>query len=163
MKLSILAADGHTAKRCSKSNVSLRRGVQRSCDLPDYELQPCILVLPTEVIEKVIILVDNLDDLCSLTYVSHLFASIACHIYAIRHEIHITNTSCLVKIQGNSFQALATWGRLRLFTGVQDKHLVCIFDDEDIKQAETQVKALHLFLSTPFIWPTIWHGSHPLC
>lgn len=150
-KLSISAGDGRTAKRFSKSNVSLRRGVQRSRDLADYGLQPCILVLPTEVIEKVIALVDNLDDLHSLTYVSRLFASIACHIYATRHGIHVTNTSCFIKIQGNSFRALVTWGRSRLFTCVQDKHLVCIFDGGDLKQAETQVKALRLFLSTPFV------------
>jgi hypothetical protein len=114
-------------------------------------IQPSVFVLPTEVIEKVIILVDNSDDLRTLTYVSRLFASIACHIYATRHGIHITNTSCLVKIQGSSFKALATWRRSRLFTSVQDKHLICILEDQDLKLAKAQIETLRIFLATPFI------------
>jgi hypothetical protein len=125
--------------------------VLRDCDLTNCELQFCILVLPTEVIEKVITLVDDLNDLRSLTYVSRLFASIACHIYATRHGIHVTNTSCLVKIQRDSFQALATWRRSRLFARVQNKHLICILDDRDLILAKTQIKALRTFLAVPFI------------
>ena len=115
------------------------------------DIQPSVFVLPTEVIEQVIILVDDSDDLRTLTYVSRLFASIACHIYATRHGIHVTNTSCLVKIQGSSFKALATWRRSRLFTSVQDKHLICILEDQDLKLAKAQIETLRIFLATPFI------------
>jgi hypothetical protein len=113
------------------------------------KLQSSILVLPTEVIEKVFILVDDSNDLRTLTYVNRLFASIACHIYATQHGIRVTNT--FIKIQGSSFQALATWRRSRLFTSVEDKHLICIIEDRDLKLAKAQVKALRIFLGTPFV------------
>jgi hypothetical protein len=113
------------------------------------KLQSSILVLPTEVIEKVFILVDDSDDLRTLTYVSRLFASIACPIYATQHGIRVTNT--FIKIQGSSFRALATWRRSRLFTSVEDKHLICIIEDRDLKLAKAQVEALHIFLGTSFV------------
>jgi hypothetical protein len=115
------------------------------------QTQSCILVLPTEAIEHICILVDEPHDLQSLTRVSRLFASVACHIYATRLGIRATGTSCLVHIQGISFQALAIWRRSRLFTCLEDKYLICDIDDSDIKLANTQIRALRHFLSTPFV------------
>jgi hypothetical protein len=82
------------------------------------KLQSSILVLPTEVIEKVFILVDDSNDLRTLTNINRLFALIACHMYATQHGICVTNT--FIKIQGSSFQALATWRCSRLFTTVRE-------------------------------------------
>jgi hypothetical protein len=94
--------------------------------LSNYGFQPCILTLPTEAIENIFLQVDQLDDLHSLTCVNRFFASIACPIYTKRHKIHVTVNLAIVHIRGDSFRALATSRRSRLFTNIRDKHLYCI-------------------------------------
>jgi hypothetical protein len=108
-------------------------------------------VLPTETIENICFLVDEPNDIKSLTYVSHLFASIACPIYATQLGIHVEDTSCFIRIHGVSFRALAIWRRSRLFHDLQDKYLLCDINDSDLEFANQQVRALRQFLSTPFI------------
>jgi hypothetical protein len=110
-----LASDWHAAKRLFKLNVSMPLTAFKGCNLMKYKLQSCILVLSAETIENICILVDEPDDLRSLTHVSCLFASIACPVYVARLGIRVTNTSRFVQIQGNSFRALAAWRRSRLF------------------------------------------------
>jgi hypothetical protein len=104
-----------------------------------------------EVIENICFLVDDLDDLQSLAHVSCLFGSITCHMYATRLGIHVADASHFVHIQGNSFQALATWRRSRLFPCLHDKYLTCNIDNQDPKLADTQIKFLRHFLSMPFV------------
>jgi hypothetical protein len=118
--------------------------------LSNYGFQPCILTLPTEAIENIFLQVDQLDDLHSLTCVNRFFASIACPIYTKRHKIHVTVNSAIVHIRGDSFRALATWRRSRLFTNIRDKHLYCDINDDDHETAKTQLRALQKFLSVPF-------------
>jgi hypothetical protein len=121
------------------------------CWMLIVKFQPCILILPTETIENIFLLVDQLDDLHSLTYVSRLFALIACPVYAKRFGIRITSSSSIVHIQGNSFRALTTWQRSRQFTSIRDKYLYCEIDVDDLKLANAQVRALRNFLSMPFV------------
>jgi hypothetical protein len=92
------------AKQLFKLNVmSMPSTTLKGCDLLKYEFQSCILVLPTETIQNICILVDEPDDLQSLTHVSRLLASIACPVYVARLGM---NNSHFVQIQGNAFRAL---------------------------------------------------------
>jgi hypothetical protein len=125
--------------------------VLERCYLILYKHQSCILVLLMETIEHICTLVNGPRDLQSLTCVSCLFASIACHLYATRLGIRVTGSSCLVHIEGISFQALVIWRCSRLFTCLKDKYLICDIDDEDIELANKQIQVLRHFLSSPFI------------
>jgi len=115
-----------------------------------YNYQASILVLPTETVENICFLVDEPDDIKSLTYVSRLFASIACPIYATQLGIHVEDTSHSIHIHGVSFRALAIWRRSRLFHNLQGKYLFCDIDDSNLDFANQQIRALRQFLSTPF-------------
>ena len=148
-KLSVSAPDKCVGKRFFNLNVSTPSILLKCCTLIDYEFQPCILILPTETIENIFLLVVQPDDLHSLTHVNRLFASIACPVYATRLGIHVTNTSSIIYIRGNSFRALATWQRSRLFASIQGKCLYCEIDDNDHQLAKTQLQALRDFLSAP--------------
>lgn len=108
-------------------------------------------MLPTEAIENICLLVDEPDDLKSLTCVSRLFASIACHIYAVQLGIHVKDTSRFVQIRGKSFQALATWQRSRLFSCLHDKYLLCDINEQELQTANMQIRALRHFLSMTFV------------
>lgn len=116
-----------------------------------YNYQPCILVLPTETIENICLLVDESDDLKSLTRVNRLFASIACPIYVTKLGIHVRDTSRFIHTHSESFRALSIWHRSRLFPYLEDKILACDINDSDIKFANQQTRALRHFLSAPFI------------
>lgn len=96
-------------------------------------------------------MVDDADDVRSLTCVSRFFASIACPIYVTKLGIDVTASPSFVRIHGASFQALAIWRRSRLFHHVQDKHLFCDFNTSNLQIARQQARALQRFLSTPFI------------
>jgi hypothetical protein len=150
-KRSPTTQDGSIVKGFFKSNVSMPSTVLKCCDLMNYKLQPCILMLPTEALENICDLVDELDDLRTLTHVSRLFASIACHVYAARLKIDVTSPSRFVRIQGESFRALTTWRRSRLFPCLHDKYLSCDINDQDPELANMEIKLLRRFLSTTFV------------
>lgn len=150
-QLSVSAPNESIAKLLFKSNVNTPSTLLKCCTLIDCGLQSSILILPTETIENICLLVDESDDLRSLTNVNHLFASIACHIYAVRLGIRVESISSIIQIQGNLFQALSIWRRSRLFTRAQDKCLFCNISTDDPELANTQIRALHNFLSAPFV------------
>jgi hypothetical protein len=150
-QLSVSAPNESIAKQLFKSNVNTPSTLLKYCTLIDCGIQSSVLVLPTETIENICLLVDESDDLRSLTNVNRLFASIACHIYAVRLGIHVESTSSIIRIQGNSFQALSIWRRSRLFTRAQDKCLFCNISIDDPELANTQIRALRNFLSASFV------------
>jgi hypothetical protein len=93
--------------------------------------------------------------------INHFFESIACHYYAERLGIDVSNKSRIIQIEGNSFRALSAWRHSRSFTCVQNKHHYCVFDDQNFGFARAQIRVLLNFLSIPF--PTRPFAAVDLC